>query len=772
MVASFAKNRGVGKVGVLEKLGSLPPAERLAAVASVIAVAPPAEREGLVLLLVELASKADSLDRGRGAWFGRRRRVLQEATRQGAVGVLARHWKEIPASLRQVALAAGRGCWHEAFGALEPAGCAACGVSLGQLSLDACDPALTRHLPTVLDLGDSRAAAMAGQALLGLALRLTELSDTALLGIDPATPALQPLLDAEFPVWTPEAVQGLLKAVAAGVETYDNHRRKEVLLAALVLLESPRQGIGGLGGRDALLDLAAESDSPAARTLRSVFRRARAPIGRQRAWLWLREWTVAVSCTERIAEAPSLLDHEVVLQLGHLALAPARSRHLGIIPIATRPAPADQTAPGVPQGRRLHPRGVVPDRAVLSALSPTARRHVPRLIESLDANDAARALALDPFLLDPDPIARLNAARVAKGPGVKDFCFDSEGVIARHASLRATGMGIAESGRLRVGDGARRRFASGLRRSPHRAVRAIGAAEHDRITPGGANTLQLLAARRAHTADPGAFADWVRGIVESADPGEVVGALMTCRRIGAVAAVESILLAIIADSLSESSLTIAATGKSRVAATAVACLGELRTPRTESVLGECFRRHPDARVRANAAEALGRMRSARTHSLSLAEVATDEHHRVRASVLRAILTPLPEPKGWGPVRDTHTAETTTAAESLAAMLEDTRPSYRLAAVWVVQRSLRSGLAGGIGRRWDRVAGRVRWLADEDTDPSVRARAVVVTSRLDAAIAGLGPKGFLCGGSGGGTVLRTVSDDGTVLRTVSGAGEQQ
>ncbi len=761
MEARETRNLRLVEIGVLEKLRQLPPDERVSALGAAIGLAPPGEREGLVLLLVELASKSVPQKGLRlGAWFGKHRLSHNETAREGAIEVLTRHWRVIPPGLRQVALAAGRGCWEGAFDALEPGDFAACGVSLSQLTLDACDPALTKFLPSILDHGDSRAGAMAGQALLGLALRLTELSDIALLGINQEAPSLKPVLDAEFLPWTPGAVQGLLEAVAVGVASFESHKRKEVLLAALVLLESPRQGVGGVGGvvggggRDALADLALDSESPAAQTLRSVFRRARAPLGRQRAWVWLRERAVAAACTERIARAPTRLDHEVLLRLGHLALAPARNRDLAIVPIATKPAPVGQTPPGATPGRRLLADGVVPDQSVLSALSPMARRSVPRLIEALDANTTTRTLALDPFLTDPDPIARFNAARVTMGPTARDYCFDREGTIARHNALRASSAGIRESGRLRVGDGARRRFARGLCRSSHRAVRLIGGAEFDRVTPGGASTLQLLAARRTHTTDPGAFADWVRGIVDSAAPGEVVGTLMVCRRIGAIAAVESILLAIIADSLTETATTEtaatdAAKGASRVVATAVACLGELRAPRIVSVLRECMARHPDARVRANAADGLGRLRTVGTGSLSLDEVSIEEHHRVRGSVLRALLTPWPEPKGNGQEVD----KTSQAAESLAVMLEDSRPSYRLAGVWVVQRSLRSGLEGVIGQRWDRLASRVRWLADEDFDPSVRARAVVVTNRLDAAMAGLGPRGVGGVGGGGGVGMR-------------------
>ena len=709
-------------------LRKLPAEERLAAVGAAFGIAPAPEREPLALLLIELASKSSP---GPGLrWTGRRAAGLARAS-AAAVSLLATRWRAVPPGLRQVALAAGRGRWGESLASLSSDQLALDGESIAELAIDSGDPALTGCLPQILEHADPRAAAMAGQALLAIALRLSDQIDLGLLGLEESSPSLRPVLDADAAPWTPAAVGSLLAAVTDAVQGFENHGRKEVLLAALILLEGPRQTIGG---GDALTALVTDRDAPAGQTLRSAFRRAKAPIARQRAWLWLREEAVAAACTERIARAPTLADHAVLLALGHLAIAPARARHLAIVPIATRPAPTDQLPPGVPDGRRVHPTGPVPDRHTLAVLSPACRRQVPRLVAGLDADETTRAMALEPLLLEPDPIARWNAARVLGGAHARDYCFDRDALIAGHAALRACALGVREAGRPRAADGPRRRFAAGLARSPHPVVRGIGQIESDRLTPGGRNQLQLLAARRLHRATPEAFADWVRGRVESDDPAAGVAAMMVARRISAVAAIEAVLLRLVADSLASP-----APGVSRLAATGVASLGDLRSPRTESVLRECLTAHPDARVRANAAEALGRSRRPATRERLPSETVAETHHRVRASVLRAMFLPWPEPKS---------ERTTEAAEALSAMLVDPRAEHRLAGVWVVQRSLRLGLEGELGRRWERLAGRVRWLADEDTDADVRTRATVVTTRLDAAIAGLGPRSMTMVGAVG------------------------
>ncbi|MCC7390387.1 MAG: HEAT repeat domain-containing protein [Phycisphaerales bacterium] len=696
-------------------LRRLPPDERLAAIVAVFPHAPAEERITLTVLLAELAARSHSEP---VVWLGRSRISTDTRLAEEATLALAGLWREVPRPVRQLALASCRGRWGEAIVALgEGAGAAA--ASLAELSLDAGDPATLAVLPGLLGTAEPRTSAMIGQTLLAHALRLADPADPRLLGIDPTTPAMRPVLDADPPAWAPADVHTLFEAIAASVDGFEGHRRKEVLLAALLLLEGPRRT---LAGRDVLAEMIRDENAPAGRTLRSAFRRAKAPIARQRAWLWARERVLAAACTERIARAPTLADHTVVLELAHLALAPARGVHLAIVPIATIPAPGAELPPGVTGARRLHPSGPVPDRATMALLPTALRRQTPRLVRALEADAPTRAMALEPLLTDGDPLARFGALRALCADDARDYCFDADGRIARHAALGASSIGVAESGRLRAGHGARRRAASVLERSPHPWVRDIGRDERERVTPGWGSALQLLAARRLHAQDPTAFADLVRTARDSGSIGALVGWLMVARRIGAVGTIEPLVLSLVRDSLS-----VGVPGECRAAATAVACLGELGETRGRSVLVECLRSHPDARVRANAAEALGR---ARAGGVGLIAGVVDEHHRVRASLLRAMLQPWGEPKPAGAAG---------AADRLGEMLVDPRPPHRLAGVWVVQRSLRSGLEGRIGARWERLAGRVRWLAEEDTDASVRARAAVVTTRLDAAMAGLGPR---------------------------------
>lgn len=684
------------------------PEERLAALDATLAQVAPAEREPLAILLIELAAPG-----GASPELARLRLL---ATR-----TLALHWAEAPLPLRRLALAACRGCWGRALEGADVHGLPAPALrSLADLAIDSGDPSLTPFLAGGLESPEASAATASAQALLAQAVRLAGEDDAALLGLERSCDALRCVLDPEAAQWSGAEFRELLAAIARGVDTFDTHRRKELLLAALVLLQRPC----ARGPHAAPLhQLVADRESAAGRALRSALRRARAPIARRRAWHWLRETSVAAACAERVARAPTVADHAALLAEAHLALSPLRQSRLRMLPIATRPAPAGSAPPGLNGAvRRLHPEGPAPDRVALQLLGFVARRQAPRLVACLDADEATRDLALDPFLLDPDPLARLAAARVVSPGAVRDFCFDGCEAVARHAAISAGACGVSESARLRAGDAHRRRFAAALARSPHPSVRRIGGEERDRLAPGASNAAQALAARRAWAADASSFVDWVRDTVRGGDERAAVGALMTCRRIAAVPAVEPLVLAIVRDSFA------APAPSARLAATAVACLGDLRTARVVEVLAECMERHPDARVRANAAEAVGRCGRAARLAGGLGE---EHHHRVRASVLRSLLAPWPEPKPAPMAAG--------AAEALGRMLLDERGDHRLAGVWVLQRSLSAGMRGHLGRRWEELSTRVRWLADGDHDGRVRARAARVVERLDAAVAGIGPR---------------------------------
>ena len=677
------------------------------------------ERREYAWLLTQLASGLTPHQES-----GQRRRAGDDAAGARAIGLLARLWSALDSEIRGVAVAAGRGKWSRGLETLSEQEFFAAGRSLSELAIDTDDAALLPVLGRVLQGGTSGHVQAAARALLVLSLRYADPVDASLLGIDSASTVMSPPLDPVPAQRSPGDVRALLEAVGAGVACFEDHGRKDVLLAALVLLEGPRRP---KCPADPLVAMARDPASIAFSALRTAFRRGRVPLARQRAWVWLREESLAAACLDRLGRAATPEDHRAVLELGHLCLSPARSRSLVFVPIATRPAAANTRPPYVPSAPRLHPEGVIPDRTTASGLSVRARRRFPAFVAALGASGSPTTLALEAMLVDHDPVARLAACRVAPTAGARDWIFDEHRAIARHAALRACSLGIAETSRPRAGDARRRQSARPLARSQHEIVRNIGQLELERLNPGDRSPLSRLAARRLWMSDPSAFADWAKAKANG-PAAEGVDALMTVRSIGAVRCVEKLLLSIVRDSIDSPDRL-----DPKLVATAVACLGELSATRVISVLEGCMARHADPRVRSNAAEALGRQRhlpGVHGPSGRAGSPFDDEHHRVRASVVRSALVTEPKPAGPAVMM---------AVDVVADMLTDPRPSHRLAGVWVVQRSLGAPMASAVGMKWERVVGRVRWLADEDGDAAIRRRAGVVAHRLNASLLGLGQK---------------------------------
>lgn len=684
-------------------LQRLRPAERVAAISQAWPWASAQEHESYGWALLDLAA-SQGVAGGVGKHGSRR-----DAVRMDALAALAIGWATLGEDARRVGVSVGRGCWESVLAALGPSGWSRAGRSLAVLSRDTGDPAFLAALGELVVRGEREAVGAAARALLTASCRVVPSVEPGWLGTQAQAEAFRPVLDPTPPVWSSADVASLLETVASGVDTFADHGRREVLLAALVLLDGPRRR---WCRSDPLAEIAREPRSAAFRTLRTAFRQGRFPLARQRAWLWLREESLAAACLDRIGRASSFQDHLALLDFGHLALAPARAGRLRMLEIATVVPSRRTLPPGAVGARRLHPEGVAPARAVLRELPVRARRRVPWIVSLLSGPESARAFALESFLTDDDAVARLAAARECSSGMIDDFCFDPHAVVARHAATRRCGIGVSESRRPRAADAERLAQSTKLTGSPHAAVRSIGVLECARLRAGNC-TLSRLAARRLWQRDRQTFRDWVRGELASGEAG--IAALMAARAVGAVGALEGTLFGLVRDSLDRSGAP-----DPRVVATAVACLGELRSTRADSVLEQCVRHHTDARTRSNAAEALGRGR--RGCFGLLADLAGEgEHHRLRGGVVRAALAVETKPGEPNTLR---------AIDTVESMLTDGRWQHRLAGVWAVQRSLGAGVARAAGARWDRVACRLRWLADEDGDAAIRRRAALVTHRLD------------------------------------------
>lgn len=278
-------------------------------------------------------------------------------------------------------------------------------------------------------------------------LLVTLLADPDSSVSDAAEGALRNLVNAALDSRERASADEELESVLAdAARVFPDHRRRGVLESAALLLtparwagshdlpagihraEGPAEGTAVRPPSPLVRWFSGRSDETHF-ALRSVVRKSADPRMRARAWEWLgpRGDAVAAAALDRVARAASLEDHEALLPRTHLLANPVRARRASMI--------------GNPAGRK--PGGTaIPDVAMVPCLSVESRRGLPRLVAALHLTDEARAGALAPLLVDPDPIARYAAARMlpARGAdGIDPWEASSEG-----SRLAARGLVRAE----------------------------------------------------------------------------------------------------------------------------------------------------------------------------------------------------------------------------------------------------------------------------------------------------------------------------------------
>jgi len=138
----------------------------------------------------------------------------------------------------------------------------------------------------------------------------------------------------------------------------------------------------------------------------------------------------------------------------------------------------------------------------------------------------------------------------------------------------------------------------------------------------------------------------------------------------------------------------------RLASKATVLLGKLPGDGPREAIRAALR-HTDERIRANAVEALA---TAEPEDPRIEILLSDPSSRVRANALRALLS--------------QPSRAPVAEHALAEMLIDDRPSHRVSALWVTERTGRTALAS-----------RVADLASTDDSPEVHDRAKRCARRL-------------------------------------------
>lgn len=688
------------RIGALRKLS---PGRRLGALAGAVREAPDEDLETLGPELIELALIPERASTAR-----------REVAATALVEV-ARNWRRFGPCLRRTSLAAGRGRWEDALRTVASDGEAAARYAAVRVAQESGDPSLAPLLGDLLGDPDRRIAGAAGTGLLRLCARASGAESRALLGSDAPGNVLARPMDPGAPD-AADAADELAGIVARCMAGASIRRTRHLALCALLLLPRPFEADRLGPGRARLASELRSSDDHAG--LRAALRRSDAAVARLLALWWLADRAVAPAALERLSRAESVAEHEAVLRSWHLLVRASRRTRVRRMQMRTRPVAgaADSRTRVVASG------GVLPDGATLGRLSAAARGGVAAFVEALNLDEATRSAALGGLVTDPEPSVRFAAARTASASDLPDYCLDPDPIVARTATLLWSAVGTPPSG-PRPSDAARRRFAGRLCLSPHRCVRLIAEADHDRLDPLDPDSASSrLAARRLLASNPDELVSILRGLLVQAGEAPRLRALGVVRRFG--------LHRRLADAL----LTLTAGGAGatdREVATAVAALGDPSAPPN---VGEALRSclsHPEARVRANAVEALARRaRRDRTDSaqpkpalpaqVALVEFKGDGHHRVRANALRAMLV----------LGDGHEA-----AIALGEMLRDERPGHRLAGVWLASRALTIDGRSAGARRWTELASQVVRMSRCEGDERVRRRAVVCAARVRGAVAG-------------------------------------
>ena len=696
----------------------LPPRARVAIVAEALRVASASEAEPLGLALLELAAiDPHAVPRGSGLFrafrgfadgiFGEREPVAQMAIR-----ALARSFTALPADVRELATATGRGRWTGVVGTLLTSRDAGDRGSVAALAELAADPALAAAAVELLRDADPTVGEAAERALLALALAAAD-PDAAALA-DHATPAEHDGAARTRAAWDAAAGAAIRDSIGQALLALAQHRREKLLLAALLIVEPVH-----LRGGGSIAKWLQDREQSGHSFLRGLLRRDTAPLSRLRAWQWVGRTAVTGACADRLVVAKSVDEHEAVLTAWHLALAPARMAAL------------DKRAPSAASGRSgVGTLGaLVPPVEQIERLSSEARRGVAAVVAGLGAKD--RDAACEPLLADRDPGVRFAASQACSIRMLGDFCLDMNATVARSAYIRrsvaATPDVVRAPGAERLEQ--ERTLVRVLLRSPHAEVRNLARQDLDLLCEAmTTSAASRVAMARALRLDRPWVVSRLAELIRSSQRERSV-AIQLARRLGLTGEIRPVLIETVRVLLGANELPAPA---ARDLATATSALAEVPDTQATQLLDQAAA-SIDQRVRANAVDAMvHRVRSGAEREVSavadrLMELKDDAWHRVRGSAVRG-LEVLAQVKAGGPVRSSH------AAEQLLRMLDDARPMHRLAGAWVADRTLPGHDLREI-KLWPSLVSRLRSLAMLDPDPRVRARARLAIGRAGEGLAG-------------------------------------
>lgn len=723
----------------LDEVRSLARPARLAALTAALDQGGEHELLAIAIELIELAIVPD-VPTGRRSfpWHGQSRIWADKA-----LGHVLARWERLPDEARTAALVVGstrlagsarrvldsQSREHSRASPDRPIDSVRRSIAL--LAQHAGDAGLLQVCAPLLGDDDEGVASLAEGALLALAMGPSD--DPGL--VRPEFQPPEPIL-AHVDRFDEGADRVTIEQVSRAVVAFPQHRRRGVLLAALILLARPRPGRRSDAPLDRLRTLVSDETHPAGAVIKSVLRLSRAPLTRTLAWRLLGDEALSGAARARLERSHTLEDHQGVLELSHLAVVPRRQRHLAAVRVALRTVRSGDTSEHAT--RTLAPGGVLPTGPEYDALSASARRGLVRFVRAMDLGPAARTAALEATLDDDRAIVRHAAARTAPPALQLDLTLDADPRVARTAlcawSLAGTGRWLAMA--LGSGGAGRARTIERLTRSPHRSVRAYAAEEIGRLGPWLPDLpASRLIARRLLERAPEAFIEAVRPRLGSQDSTECEQAIRLCLVLGLQEHFENELIEATRTEQSEPAAV-------RAAASAATALGRIPSLAAHRALMACLS-HADGRVRANAVSSIAhhprpdRLGQSspdtpapadpladRSTDVMLIELKDSSHHRVRANALRALLARA------GGAQESGMYEPS-AIEGLLAMLSDDRAAHRLAGLWLAEHSLQAALWQKIEPHGSAVALRVSDLIGTNQSEAIHRRAVRCARRLSA-----------------------------------------
>ncbi len=684
------------------------------------------------------------------AWGERRLRVSDTAL-AGVVGV----WVALSDDVKAAARGVGQSRWDGACRAALRDARAVVRRNAARALLEVADVSLASLASELLMDADGEVARHGELALVAMVLRArsSAWSDAERGAWDKASfgPLWTGVAGPGFAPWGAKDQALLADGVAKGLNSLDVHRKRGVLLAALLLAD---RGFVCDQAGSGVCSAVAQREHPSHGPLMSLLRARAIPTGRLRALEWLPMPSAQRGAVARLSRADGAWDHELVLSAAHLGLRPARARALRSVKAAGHSQEDAGGGGGRFHGRYvLTPAGPLPTAGVVQALPAGARRMAPLWARSIHATSPQRHAALEGLLADPDPVVRAACVRHGVSSLRIDQVLDVDERVSRAAYLswiadvearQEWGSGSDDAG----GRAEHSRLLALFSRLPHPRVRTLAALDRafdsDPFSAAlrAASVAGMAGAYRSFVANRAAFVDDLAARL--GDVSQIGGgwsrAMHLAKRLGISGELEHRLREVAAREGEGADLA-------RNVAQAVTVLGDVPTP-TSRVALERALVHGDARVRANAVESLAKhARLARqggaAHARSgdragIVEFKDDAHHRVRANAVRAAL--LADVAGAGAFRredalvEAKCDVLGIGVESLAAMLSDDRTMHRLAGAWLAWKVLPAGGPLRLHARWPEVVARVAEVAQFDAEPKVRARAARCAQVVEASLA--------------------------------------